>query len=132
MSVVMMAVAPQTPKLVARFGADRVASTGLVLVSVALAGVALFRRDTGYAQLVVTMCCLACGFALTMSPMTTQLMSSVPRDRAGMGSATNDTTRELGGALGRGSGWRLTPASAGLGPCWGLCVSTSTDCCSMR
>jgi hypothetical protein len=27
-------------------------------------------------------------------------MAAVPRDRAGMGSATNDTTRELGGALG--------------------------------
>jgi hypothetical protein len=38
--------------------------------------------------------------AMTMTPMTTQLMASVPRDRAGMGSATNDTTRELGGALG--------------------------------
>ncbi|MET0325482.1 MAG: MFS transporter, partial [Ilumatobacteraceae bacterium] len=36
----------------------------------------------------------------TMTPMTTQLMAAVPRDRAGMGSATNDTTRELGGALG--------------------------------
>ena len=99
-SFVMMGVAPQTPKLVARFGADRVASTGLVLVGVALAGVALFRVETGYVQLVVTMCCMAAGMALAMSPMTTQLMSSVPRDRAGMGSATNDTTRELGGALG--------------------------------
>jgi hypothetical protein len=43
---------------------------------------------------------LSGGMALTMTPMTTQLMASVPRDRAGMGSATNDTTRELGGALG--------------------------------
>ena len=46
------------------------------------------------------MCLLAAGMAMTMTPMTTQLMASVPRDRAGMGSATNDTTRELGGALG--------------------------------
>ena len=46
------------------------------------------------------MCVLAAGMALTMTPMTTQLMAAVPRDRAGMGSATNDTTRELGGALG--------------------------------
>ncbi len=46
------------------------------------------------------MCVLAGGMALTMTPMTTQLMAAVPRDRAGMGSATNDTTRELGGALG--------------------------------
>ena len=35
-----------------------------------------------------------------MTPMTTQLMAAVPRDRAGIGSAMNDTTRELGGALG--------------------------------
>ena len=46
------------------------------------------------------MCVLAAGMSMTMTPMTTQLMASVPRDRAGMGSATNDTTRELGGALG--------------------------------
>ena len=46
------------------------------------------------------MCVMAAGMALTMTPMTTQLMAAVPRDRAGMGSATNDTTRELGGALG--------------------------------
>ena len=37
---------------------------------------------------------------MTMAPMTTQLMTAVPRDRAGIGSAMNDTTRELGGALG--------------------------------
>ena len=99
-SVVMMAVAPQTPKLVARFGADRIGAAGLLLVGTGLVGIALFRTDTAYPQLVVTMCVLAAGMALTMTPMTTQLMAAVPRDRAGMGSATNDTTRELGGALG--------------------------------
>ncbi|MGD9700865.1 MAG: MFS transporter [Acidimicrobiia bacterium] len=100
MSAVMMFVAPQTPKLVGRFGADRVGAAGLLSVGLGMAGAAFFRTDTGYLQLVVTMCVLAGGMALTMTPMTTQLMASVPRDRAGMGSATNDTTRELGGALG--------------------------------
>src|SRR5699024_1889871 len=38
--------------------------------------------------------------ALTMSPLTTMIMASVPLNRAGVGSAMNDTTRELGGALG--------------------------------
>jgi EmrB/QacA subfamily drug resistance transporter len=99
-SVVMMAVAPQTPKLVQRFGANRVASTGLFILAVGLTGIAMFRTGTGYLQLVVTMCVMASGMSLTMTPMTTQLMAAVPRDRAGMGSATNDTTRELGGALG--------------------------------
>jgi len=43
---------------------------------------------------------MAVGMALAMSPTTGLLMSAVPRTRAGMGSAMNDTTRELGGALG--------------------------------
>ncbi|HVW32107.1 MAG TPA: MFS transporter, partial [Acidimicrobiia bacterium] len=43
---------------------------------------------------------MAIGMALAMSPTTGLLMSAVPRHRAGMGSAMNDTTRELGGALG--------------------------------
>ena len=99
-SFVMMVVAPQTPKLVARFGADKIGTAGCCLVAIGLVGVALFHVDTPYLQLVITMCFLAAGMAMTMTPMTTQLMAAVPRNRAGMGSATNDTTRELGGALG--------------------------------
>jgi EmrB/QacA subfamily drug resistance transporter len=99
-SFVMMAVAPNTPKLVARFGADVIGMVGLLFVATGLVGIALFGTGTGYPQLLVTMCVMAAGMALTMTPMTTQLMAAVPRDRAGMGSATNDTTRELGGALG--------------------------------
>ena len=38
--------------------------------------------------------------ALTMTPLTTLIMSAVPLTKAGVGSAMNDTTRELGGALG--------------------------------
>ena len=99
-SFVMMAVAPNTPKLVARFGADKIGMAGLLTVAVGLIGISQFHTDTSYVQLVITMCFMAAGMALTMTPMTTQLMAAVPRDRAGMGSATNDTTRELGGALG--------------------------------
>jgi MFS transporter, DHA2 family, integral membrane protein len=99
-SLVLMSVAPQTPKLVARFGADRVASTGLGLVAVALALTSTFDPSTPYWYLLITIVVLAAGMAMTMTPMTTQLMTAVPRDRAGIGSAMNDTTRELGGALG--------------------------------
>ena len=40
------------------------------------------------------------GMALAMSPSTASIMSAVPTRRAGMGSAMNDATRELGAALG--------------------------------
>ncbi|MGH9272521.1 MAG: MFS transporter, partial [Ilumatobacteraceae bacterium] len=99
-SVIMMTVAPQTPKLVGRFGTGRVASTGMGLIGLAMLGFVLFSPSTPYWYLLITICVMSGGMALTMSPMTTQLMSAVPRDRAGVGSAMNDTTRELGGALG--------------------------------
>lgn len=99
-SVMMMFVAPQTPRLVARFGANRVGAMGLTTLAISMVGISQFRTDTSYLQLVITMVVMAGGMAMTMTPMTTQLMVSVPLNRAGMGSATNDTTRELGGALG--------------------------------
>ena len=37
---------------------------------------------------------------LAMAPSTTLVMDSIPHDKAGVGSATNDTSRELGGAFG--------------------------------
>ena len=37
---------------------------------------------------------------LTLAPATTVVMDSVPSNKAGVGSATNDASREVGGALG--------------------------------
>src|SRR5215204_5392265 len=93
-SAFMMTVAPQTPKLVARFGAARVASTGMTLIGIALLGFVFLTTTTPYWFLFIIVSVLATGMAMTMSPMTTELMSAVPRDRAGIGSAMNDTTRE--------------------------------------
>ena len=98
-SVVMMVVAPQTPKLVARFGADNVGTAGPRSSSPS-ARPARFADRHRVRRSWSVMIVMAAGMALTMTPMTTQLMAAVPLDRAGMGSATNDTTRELGGALG--------------------------------
>jgi hypothetical protein len=37
---------------------------------------------------------------LTMAPSTELVMEAIPQDKAGVGSATNDASREIGGALG--------------------------------
>ena len=37
---------------------------------------------------------------MTMAPATESVMGSLPREKAGVGSAVNDTTRQVGGALG--------------------------------
>src|SRR5438067_339619 len=56
--------------------------------------------DTPYWHLVVAIVTMAVGMGLSMAPSTTGIMASLPLRKAGVGSAINDTTRELGGALG--------------------------------
>ncbi len=100
MTPIMIVVAPFTPRLVAKFGANRTVAGGLASVTV---GLSLFRGldiDTSYGYLLVCVFFMVSGIACTMSPMTAALMSAVPPERAGVGSAMNDTTRELGAALG--------------------------------
>jgi hypothetical protein len=43
---------------------------------------------------------MAAGMGMTMAPATESVMGSLPREKAGVGSAVNDTTRQVGGALG--------------------------------
>ena len=100
MTPIMIVVAPLTPRMVARFGANRTVSFGLGLVAL---GFLLFRGleiDTSYAYVLLCVFPLVAGIAMAMSPMTASLMSAVPARRAGVGSAMNDATRELGAALG--------------------------------
>jgi EmrB/QacA subfamily drug resistance transporter len=100
MTPIMIVVAPLTPRMVARFGANRTVSFGLGLVAL---GFLLFRGleiDTSYAYVLLCVFPLVAGIAMAMSPMTAALMSAVPARRAGVGSAMNDATRELGAALG--------------------------------
>lgn len=96
----MMSIAPQAPKLVARFGAHRVVPAGLALTGVGLGVFSFMTVDTVIWSVYIAVVPLATGMALTMTPLTTLIMSSVPLAKAGVGSAMNDTTRELGGALG--------------------------------
>jgi EmrB/QacA subfamily drug resistance transporter len=100
MAFVMMALAPQVPRFVARFGAHRVVPAGLTMVSAGMAVFSQVETDSSLWFLYLSILPLAMGMALTMTPLTTLIMSSVPLGKAGVGSAMNDTTRELGGALG--------------------------------
>ena len=56
--------------------------------------------DTPYIMLALMFWFLGLGMGLTMAPSTTVVMDAIPEDKAGVGSATNDASREVGGALG--------------------------------
>jgi EmrB/QacA subfamily drug resistance transporter len=96
----LMPAAANSDKLVAKFGRPNVITTGLVLVAAGLFLFTLVEIDTSYWQIAATFVLLGAGMGLTMAPSTTAIMDAIPESKAGVGSATNDASREIGGALG--------------------------------
>ena len=83
-----------------RLGTKFSVASGLTLVAGALAMVAMFSTDTGSLQIAAALGTLGLGMGFAMSPATEAIMGSLPRAKAGIGSAMNDVVRELGGTLG--------------------------------
>lgn len=98
--LLMMISAPFVPNIVKKFGTRWTVTTGLVLVGVAFVIMSQWPTVPSYPLILGSMLIMMTGMSLTMTPATNMLMSAIPRNRAGMGSAMNDTTRQLGGALG--------------------------------
>ena len=96
----LMPAAANSDKFVAKFGRRKVITFGLCLVAAGMMLFALVDRSTAYAQIAVTFALLGLGMGLTMAPSTTAIMEAIPHNKAGVGSATNDASREIGGALG--------------------------------
>lgn len=96
----MMFISPLVPNVVKKVGARVAVGAGLILTSLAFVAMATWTKDLTYWHLFGTMVIMMLGITFAMTPGTNILMASVPRNRSGMGSAMNDTTRELGGALG--------------------------------
>lgn len=98
--LVMMVLSPFVPSIVKKIGVRWTMSFGLLMVSLGFVLMSLWPTIPTYWEVLGSMAVMMFGMALAMTPSTNLLMSAVPKNRAGMGSATNDTTRELGGALG--------------------------------
>jgi len=99
-AVAMVAIAPRGPGLVKRFGAGRVMGSGLLLASAGCMAMSLLTADTSYPNVVAGIILLSSGMALTFPTATTAIIGSLPLDKAGVASAVNDTTREVGAAVG--------------------------------
>jgi EmrB/QacA subfamily drug resistance transporter len=100
-ALTMMIVAPLSAKVVERIGTKITVAAGLTIVTVALVTLTGLQVDSSYASDVVwRFVLLGIGMALTMAPATESVMGSLPLAKAGVGSAVNDTTRQVGGALG--------------------------------
>jgi len=96
----MMVVAPLSARFVERQGTKRIVTLGLVLVATGLTLLSTIASDSPYPLVIGYFIVMAVGMGMTMAPATESVMGSLPRAKAGVGSAINDTTRQVGGALG--------------------------------
>ncbi len=92
--------APASVRLVRVLGSKLVVAGGLTIVGLGLFVMSRATISTGYPLVGISIPIIGLGMGLTMAPATDSIMGSVPRENAGIGSAVNDTTRQVGGALG--------------------------------
>jgi EmrB/QacA subfamily drug resistance transporter len=100
LSATMMPAARLTSGLASRFGARAVCVTGLVLVAAGLAIISRVGTDTSYLLILAGLIPLGVGMGSAMTPATAAITEALPQAQQGVGSALNDLSREVGGALG--------------------------------
>jgi EmrB/QacA subfamily drug resistance transporter len=83
-----------------RVGTKVVVAAGLATVGSALYVLGTCGVDTGYGRVAMALALMGVGMSLAMSPATESIMGSLPKAKAGIGSAMNDVVREVGGTLG--------------------------------
>ena len=93
--------APLAAQLALRIGTKLVVAGGLTLMTAGFLWTSTLEVNTPYwGPVLLQMVCLGAGLTLTMAPATEAILGSLPKEKAGVGSAVNDTTRELGGTIG--------------------------------
>ncbi len=100
MTLLIIVIAPLAGKASDRIGGRWLMSGGMTIMSVSLL---LYQRvglHSTFWTLLPAMILGGVGMALTMSPMTSVAMGSVPVDKAGVGSGVLNSFRQVGGSLG--------------------------------
>jgi EmrB/QacA subfamily drug resistance transporter len=99
-ALMIMTFAPLSNTWVQRFGNKKVVATGLLIVTSSLVGFLAFQPHSSALVVIAITMVMGVGMANVMAPCTDSIMGSLPRAKAGVGSAVNDTTRQMGGAVG--------------------------------
>ncbi len=95
-----VATAISSAAAVRRLGYRVVVPLALGLLIVSLAGMLAVTRTTPLVLLEATLLGAGLGMGLAMGSTTTLVMSAVPAEKAAVGSAVNNTLRQVGAALG--------------------------------
>jgi MFS family permease len=83
-----------------RMGLRSVVFVGLLLISAGFFWMRVLEVNSPYIDMVWPLLVISTGIGFCTAPTTSAIMTSVPDEKQGVASAVNDTTRELGAALG--------------------------------
>jgi EmrB/QacA subfamily drug resistance transporter len=100
MTLLIIAVAPLAGRISDRLGSRWLLALGMTLLAIQLFYFSRLGVHESYARLVPGMLLGGVGMASVMSPATAAALSAVPVDRAGVGSAVVNTSRQVGGSIG--------------------------------
>lgn len=101
MTVVMMPMSTVAPRIATRFGRRNTMAVGIAIFASGLATMALRASvEGGYMSVLPGLMLIGLGMGLTMTPATQAITETLPPEKQGVASALNDTSRELGGAVG--------------------------------
>jgi EmrB/QacA subfamily drug resistance transporter len=92
--------APLSSRFSAKIGVRSVVALGMLIAGLSMMSYCLLTETSPQWLIEVAMFGLGAGMGMTMAPATTAIMSAVPREKAGAGSAVNNTVRQVAGALG--------------------------------
>lgn len=97
--LLMILLSPVSARLIQRRGARFVMICGVICICAGFLVMLSWKAGVGYLPVGLAYAAVGAGVGLAGAPASRSLMSSVPERRAGMGSATTDLQRDLGGAV---------------------------------
>ncbi len=99
-AVAQLTFAPQSAKMVQKYGAKAVSTVAMLVIAAAIAAYSFVEVDTPVWILLVLMFVQGVAMANILPPATTAIMNSVEREKAGVASSMSNVVRQVGGTLG--------------------------------
>lgn len=96
----LLVLSPLSSWYLPKLGLRAVVFIGMAMLTVGLVSMSLLHLDSSYWELALPLLTVSTGIGFFTAPTTSAIMTSVTDDKQGVASAVNDTTREVGVALG--------------------------------
>jgi EmrB/QacA subfamily drug resistance transporter len=100
MTVLIILIAPQAGRLSDKFGPRWLITVGQALLALSLLLFSRLGAHSDFYNLLPALVIGGFGMAMSMAPLTSAAMGSIPTDKAGVGSAVINSMRQVGGSVG--------------------------------